>query len=250
MRKALVAANWKMHGSLAQIHQYLQNLKVLEVVESVFLPPSLFLTAALEHAPHGLSCGVQDIGIAQAGAHTGEIAADMVTALGGRWAIVGHSERRLDQHESDELIAQKTAAALQGGLQPIVCVGETLAERQAGQEKAVVERQLAAVLAHVACADLASAAIGYEPVWAIGTGETASPEQAQEMHAFLRAQLMAADAQAGQAIRIVYGGSVKPANASELFAQHDIDGGLVGGASLDAVDFSAIIAAAGNKPAQ
>ena len=169
----------------------------------------------------------------------------MVADVGGKWAIVGHSERRLDQHEADDLVATKAAAALRGGISPIICVGETLDERRAGHEQAVVARQLDAVLDRIECAALKGAAIGYEPVWAIGTGETATPDQAQEMHEFIRNLLIAEDSQAGQQMRIIYGGSVKPANAAELFAQPDIDGGLVGGASLNAQDFSAIIAAAG-----
>ncbi len=244
MRKALIAANWKMHGSTEQIQAYLRDLKVLETVDVVLLPPAIFLPVALQHAPPGLACGVQDIGTAAKGAHTGDLSAEMVRDLGGRWTIVGHSERRLAHHEADDLVASKAAAALRGDLLPIICVGETLAEREAGQEQAVVERQLAAVLDRISCRDLSHAAIGYEPVWAIGTGETATPAQAQAMHACIRGQLAEADAAAAAQIRIVYGGSVKPDNAAELFGQPDIDGGLVGGASLDAAQFSAIIAAA------
>lgn len=247
MRKALVAANWKMHGSLLEIDSYLTHLQANASVETVLLPPSIFLSAALDRAPAHVVCGVQDIGVAQSGAHTGELAAKMVADMGGRWAIVGHSERRLDQAETDELVALKASAALAGGLLPIICVGETLAERESGQEQAVVERQLAAVLSKVSCVDLAPAAIGYEPVWAIGTGETATPGQAQEMHRFIRAKIAETDSATAQAIRIVYGGSVKPNNAAELFAQADIDGGLVGGASLSATDFSAIIRAAAGE---
>lgn len=244
MRRALVAANWKMHGSVAQLQTYLRGLQLTESVDVVVVPPAVYLPVAVQQATTGVAFGVQDIGAEAEGAHTGEVAAEMVRELGGSWAIVGHSERRLAQRENDELVAQKAAAALRGGLQPMVCVGETYAEREAGNEYEVVQRQLSAVLARLGCDELSNAAIGYEPVWAIGTGETASPEQAQQMHGFIRAQLTAADAEAAQQIRIVYGGSVKPDNAAELFAQPDIDGGLVGGASLDAVQFSAIIAAA------
>ena len=244
MRKALVAANWKMHGNLGELQSYLAALKVADAVDVVLLPPAVYLSSAVALAPDGLACGVQDIGTAVSGAHTGEIAAEMVRELGGTWAVVGHSERRLDQQEQDDLVATKAAAALRGGLSPIICVGETLDERQAGHEQAVVARQLDAVLDRIDCAALSVAAIGYEPVWAIGTGETATPAQAQEMHEFIRSLLAAEDREAAQQIRIVYGGSVKPDNAAELFAQPDIDGGLVGGASLNAEDFSAIIAAA------
>jgi triosephosphate isomerase (TIM) len=245
MRKALIAANWKMHGSLAKIEAFTAKLQLKEGVEVVLFPPAVYLQAAVACATPGLQCGVQDIGTAAEGAHTGEVAGSMVVELGGSWCIVGHSERRMDQGETDDLVATKAAAALQFGLKPVICLGETLAEREAGHAEVVVERQLAAVLDRVDYAGLAGAAIGYEPVWAIGTGQTATPEQAQEMHGFIRSQLDAADPGMAQQVRIVYGGSVKPGNAAELFAQEDIDGGLVGGASLDAEEFSAIIAAAG-----
>ncbi len=244
MRKALVAANWKMHGSLAGLQTFLADLQVQDAVDSVLLPPAVYLSAAVALAPDGLACGVQDIGTAASGAHTGEIAAEMVRELGGTWAVVGHSERRLDQQEQDDLVATKAVAALRGGLAPMICVGETLAERQAGHEQAVVARQLDAVIDRIDRAVIGGVAIAYEPVWAIGTGETATPAQAQNMHEFIRSLVAAEDSQAAQQIRIVYGGSVKPGNATELFAQPDIDGGLVGGASLQADDFSAIIAAA------
>lgn len=244
MRKALVAANWKMHGNLAELQSYLAALRLADSVDVVLLPPAVYLSAAVGLAPAGLACGVQDIGTAASGAHTGEIAAEMVREIGGTWTVVGHSERRLDQQEPDDLVATKAAAALRGGLLPLVCVGETLDERQAGHAQAVVARQLDAVLDRLDCAALRGAAIAYEPVWAIGTGETATPAQAQEMHEFIRSLLAAEDNQAAQQIRIVYGGSVKPDNAAQLFAQPDIDGGLVGGASLQAEQFSAIIAAA------
>ena len=244
MRKRLVAANWKMFGSLAQIQTFNEHIEVHPSVDVVLFPPAVFLQAAADSAPEGLAVGVQDIGIATQGAHTGEIAAAMVRELGGQWCIVGHSERRMDQAETDDLVATKAAAALNGGLSPIICVGETLAEREAGHAEVVVERQLAAVLDRVDLQGLQNAAIGYEPVWAIGTGQTATPEQAQQMHGFIRSLLDAVDATLAQQVRVIYGGSVKPANAAELFAQEDIDGGLVGGASLDAADFSAIVAAA------
>ncbi len=241
-----------MHGCVADIVTFSESLAAdLEAcmggtqlsVDVAVLPPAVYLSAMAEHLPDGVQTGVQDVGIAASGAHTGEIAAEMVFELGGRWTIVGHSERRMDQEEPDDLVATKAAAALRGGLKPMVCVGETLAERQAGQEIAVVERQLEAVLDRVECADLVAGAIAYEPVWAIGTGETATPDQAQAMHSFIRAKLTEHDAQAAGAIRILYGGSVKPENAAELFSEEDIDGGLVGGASLQAASFAAIIRA-------
>lgn len=247
MRRALLVANWKMHGSVAHIRAFTESIQLATHVDVVVAPPAVFLQELMGCAPAGLECGVQDIGTAAEGAHTGEIAAEMIYELGGRWAIVGHSERRLAQDETDDLVATKAVAALRGGLLPIVCVGETLAEREAGHELAVVERQLAAVLDRIDCSAFARGAIGYEPVWAIGTGKTATPQQAQEMHAFIRSRVAAEDARAAAAVRIIYGGSVKAENAQELFSEADIDGGLVGGASLDAQQFSQIIAAAPNE---
>ncbi|XOV83469.1 MAG: triose-phosphate isomerase [bacterium] len=244
MRRALVAANWKMFGAAGQLQSFAEALQLDDRVDTVWFPPAVYLGAAVKLAPPGLACGAQDIGTAASGAHTGEISAEMVADVGGTWVIVGHSERRLSQNEGDDLVGTKTAAALRGGLHPIVCVGETAAERDAGHEKIVVQRQLEAVLDRVEHAQLDQLAIGYEPVWAIGTGVTASPEQAQEMHDFVRQLLAEVDADMAAQIRIVYGGSVKPDNAPHLFAQNDIDGALVGGASLDAADFSAIVSAA------
>lgn len=239
-----------MHGSRTEIQSFAQALdpEYDATADVVIFPPSLYIQALVSElansSNNSVDVGIQDVGIASSGAHTGEIAAAMVADAGGKWAIVGHSERRLDQHETDDLVATKAAAALQGGLRPIICVGETLAERQAGHEIAVVERQLDAVLDRIDCGDLINAAIGYEPVWAIGTGETATPDQAQVMHSFIRARLASQNVEAAQQIRIVYGGSVKPENALELFSEMDIDGGLVGGASLDAQSFSNIAKAA------
>ena len=254
MRSSLVAGNWKMHGTVAEISAYCEGLcqRLAQRPQSagdkhadvVLFPPAVFLQHMVSQVNDRVECGLQDIGISPSGAHTGEIAAEMVADVGGRWSIVGHSERRLDQDEKDDLVATKAAAAMRGGLRPIVCVGETLAEREAGKEIAVVERQLDAVLDRLDLSDLAAGAIGYEPVWAIGTGETATPDQAQAMHAFIRARLAEVNAEAAANIRIVYGGSVNPQNADELFAEEDIDGGLVGGASLNAEQFFAIIEAA------
>ena len=250
MRRSLVAANWKMHGSLGFISEFADGIakrldvaSALEVTDVVVFPPIVYLPACAALLP--VPVGVQDVGTSATGAHTGEVASEMVREVGGTWAILGHSERRIDQGEKDDLVATKAAAAVRGGLLPIVCVGETQAERKAGHEIAVVDRQLEAVLDRMNVSDLASGAIAYEPVWAIGTGETATPEQAQEMHAFIRDKIAHVDQSAAASIRIVYGGSVKPDNARELFSQEDIDGGLVGGASLDARQFAAIVDAAG-----
>ncbi len=247
MRSPLVAANWKMHGSIEFVERYVAELEPSAGVDTVLFPPAVFLHEALRQVQQRaltVALGLQDAGTAAEGAHTGEIAPEMIHALGGQWAIVGHSERRLNQEESDDLVATKAAACLRAQIRPIVCVGETLPQREAGQEQEVVARQLDAVLDRTALEALSEGAIGYEPVWAIGTGVTASPAQAQEMHAFIRKRIADVDAQAAERIRIIYGGSVKPGNAAELFAESDIDGGLVGGASLDAQEFSAIIAAA------
>lgn len=249
MRRPLVAANWKTNGSLRFIEEYATAFKshnlgnFTSAVDIVMFPPAVYLAAWQAYCPE-IEFGAQDVGISPEGAHTGEIAAEMISDLGGRWVIVGHSERRIDQGEQDDLVATKAGAALRGGVAPIVCVGETLDERTAGHEIAVVERQLEAVLDRVELADLAQGAIAYEPVWAIGTGQTATPEQAQDMHAFIRDKLAHVDAEVAAGMRIAYGGSVKPESAAELFGQEDIDGGLVGGAALDAHQFVEIIKAA------
>jgi len=187
--------------------------------------------------------GAQDVSAHQPGAYTGDVAAEMLRDAGCGWVIVGHSERRQWHAETDAIVAQKAERTLQAGLRPIVCIGETLQQREAGQTQAVLSAQLAAVLQRIGAGRLSSGALAYEPVWAIGTGRTATPEQAQEVHAALRAQVSSNDAMAARTLRILYGGSVKSANAAELFSQPDIDGGLIGGASLIAQDFLAICAA-------
>lgn len=247
--KKLVVGNWKMHGSRAANAELLQGLLAADLPASApradvaVCPPFVYL-AEVVGALQGsaIAVGSQDVSVQAQGAFTGEVAGPMLRELGVRYAIVGHSERRTYHAESDQLVADKARAALAHDLVPIVCVGETLAEREAGQTEAVVGRQLQAVIDTLG-ADLARVVVAYEPVWAIGTGKTASPEQAQAVHAFLRARL--SQAQAGAAsVPLLYGGSVKPDNAAELFAQTDIDGGLIGGASLKAADFAAIARAA------
>jgi triosephosphate isomerase len=188
--------------------------------------------------------GAQDVSAHASGAFTGEVSAAMLSDFSCRYVIVGHSERRAGHAESNELVAKKAVAALGAGLTPIVCVGETLAQREAGQTSEVVCAQLQAVLTLLDGADVAKTVVAYEPVWAIGTGKTATPEMAQEVHAQLRARLKQKDAAAGDAVQILYGGSMKPDNARELMAQPDIDGGLIGGAALKAADFLAIVHAA------
>lgn len=191
-----------------------------------------------------LAWGAQDVSVHASGAYTGEVAASMLTDFGCSYVIVGHSERRAYHGETDQVVAQKTLAALNAGLTPIVCVGETLEQREAGQTKVVVGRQLSAVLELLDVDAAARIVVAYEPVWAIGTGKTATPAMAQEVHAQLRNQLRERSAAAGERVAILYGGSMKPDNAAELMAQGDIDGGLIGGAALKAADFLAIIGAA------
>jgi triosephosphate isomerase len=245
-RTSLVAANWKMNGSrtsgLAWLEAFAPRRAAL-ACEVVVCAPSVYL-AALSAAAKGIDIGAQDVSEREPGAFTGDVAATMLVDVGCRWVIVGHSERRQLHGEGDAVVAAKAEAALKAGLRPIVCVGETLAERESGHTQAVVARQLDAVLDRVGAAALARGALAYEPVWAIGTGRTATPAQAQEVHAELRARVAARDSGTAAGLRLLYGGSVKPANAAELFAQADIDGGLIGGASLVVDDFAAICAAA------
>lgn len=242
MRKLLVAGNWKMNASVAQAEQLLSALVAadLECDVAVF-PPFPYLAQAINAlASTPLRVGAQNAAAYSAGAYTGEVSAEMLADVGCALALVGHSERRSLFGETDEQVLAKTQQLLAQKLTAVVCVGETLTERQAGQEQTVVARQLSLLLTGLSSYDWKHIVIAYEPVWAIGTGETASPEQAQAMHAFIRSQLSAKDPQVGAETRILYGGSVKAANAKELFAQPDIDGGLVGGASLDAAEFIAI----------
>lgn len=244
-RRQLVVGNWKMHGSRAANAELLAGILAARpyTADVAVCVPSVFLTeTAATLAASDIRWGAQDVSAHEQGAYTGEVSAGMLQELGCRYTLVGHSERRAYHAESDQLVAQKAQAALARGVTPIVCVGETLAERDAGQTEAVVKRQLAAVI-HTLAHCAAEMVVAYEPVWAIGTGRTATPEQAQAVHAVLRAQLQAATGH-GERMRILYGGSVKPDNAATLFAQADIDGGLIGGASLKAADFIAICRAA------
>ena len=245
MRRKLVVGNWKMHGSRPANAELLSALLAARPFGSdiAVCVPFVFLhETAATLAGSDIRWGAQDVSQHEQGAYTGEVSAAMLAECGCRYAIVGHSERRAYHAESDALVAQKAQAALARGVTPIVCVGETLAEREAGQTEAVVKRQLSAVIHQLAhCA--AEMVVAYEPVWAIGTGRTATPEQAQAVHAVLRAQLQAATGR-GASMKILYGGSVKADNAATLFAMPDIDGGLIGGASLKAADFVAICRAA------
>ncbi|MBN8502904.1 MAG: triose-phosphate isomerase [Burkholderiales bacterium] len=241
-RKKLVVGNWKMNGSKALVQSLVQELLALGPWPSdiAICPPAIYLGQCEQMlAQSDLAWGAQDVSAREgSGAFTGELSANMLKEFGCRYVIVGHSERRSYHGESDQLVAAKALVALAQGLVPIVCVGETRAEREAGQTQAVVERQLGAVIDALG-QRISEVVVAYEPVWAIGTGLTASPEEAQAVHAKLRSQLQAASVAAGQ-VRILYGGSVKAENATELFAQADIDGGLIGGAALKAKDFDAI----------
>jgi len=248
MRKKFVAGNWKMHGSRSMATALVNEIVAAkpDSIDVAVFPPFPYLAElASQDASSGLGVGAQDVSEHEGqGAYTGEVSAAMLTDIGARWVLVGHSERRQYHAESNELVARKFAAARAGGLTPILCIGETLEQREAGETEAVIARQLTAVLAVNGIASFDTAVIAYEPVWAIGTGRTASPEQAQQVHAFIRSQLEKEDVMIARLTRLLYGGSVKAANAAELFAQADVDGGLIGGAALTASDFLGICAAA------
>ena len=245
MRRKLVVGNWKMNGSRAANAELLAGLNAAgpwDCDVGVCAPFPYLADVALSLQGGRIRWGAQDCSAHEAGAFTGEVSAAMLAEFGCHFVIVGHSERRALHGESDQLVADKAKAALAHKLVPIVCVGETLAEREAGETDHVVKRQLSAVI-HTLGHCISQVVVAYEPVWAIGTGKTASPEQAQAVHALLRAQLRAATTHA-DALSILYGGSMKPDNAAQLMGQPDIDGGLIGGASLKAADFAAICKAA------
>jgi triosephosphate isomerase (TIM) len=251
MRRPLVAGNWKMHGtraSVAELIEGLHHLQLPEGVEVAVFPSCLHVGQVMTGlAGSVIAVGAQDCAVEpMPGALTGEVAASQLHDAGCSLVLVGHSERRLILGESDEVVARKFAAAQACGLLPVLCLGETLAQREAGQTLEVVARQLGGVLEELGVGAFAGAVIAYEPVWAIGTGLTASAQQAQEVHAAIREQLAAESAEIAGGVRILYGGSVKAANAVELFGMPDIDGGLIGGASLNADEFGAICRAAGN----
>ncbi|HEU4663035.1 MAG TPA: triose-phosphate isomerase [Dokdonella sp.] len=249
MRRPLVAGNWKMHGSRAMAGDLVDHIAsaLPAHVDVAVLPPFPYLDGLIA-ARHGsgIAFGAQDLSEHAQGAYTGEVSGAMLHDIGCTYVLVGHSERRQYHAESDAGVAAKFVAAQAAGLVPILCVGETLAEREGGATEAVVARQLEAALAAAGIAAFARAVVAYEPVWAIGTGRTATPEQAQAVHAFIRGTFRKQDATIANSLRLLYGGSVKPANAAELFGQPDVDGGLIGGASLVAADFLAICAAAAN----
>jgi len=248
MRRKLVAGNWKMHGSRADNAPLLEAILTapkLETVDCIVCPPFVYL-AEVARLLRGaaIKLGAQNVCAEAQGAYTGEVSASMLKDVGCLYVIVGHSERRGLYAEDDELVARKFAAAQSRQLQPILCVGELLADREAGRTHEVIARQLDAVVSLTGIASFAHAIVAYEPVWAIGTGRTASPQQAQDVHAFIRTRLAALDAKIAGQLQILYGGSVKAGNARELFLQADVDGGLIGGASLKAEEFLSIVAAA------
>ncbi|HEY5265042.1 MAG TPA: triose-phosphate isomerase [Steroidobacteraceae bacterium] len=249
MRRLVVAGNWKMHGSRitneALLAELEMSLKPEWPIDVVVFPPYVYLTDAVRMLDQGrIAVGAQDVCAESGGAFTGQVSATMLKDVGCTHVIVGHSERRRWYHEDDALVARKFAAALAAGLTPVLCVGESLEEHEAKQTQAVVGRQLDAVIAMHGVGGFASALLAYEPVWAIGTGRTASPDQAQAVHSFLRGRIDAQDAKMARHLRILYGGSVKAGNAAELFCMPDVDGGLIGGASLSADEFRQICAAA------
>jgi triosephosphate isomerase len=248
MRRKLVAGNWKMHGSRQENGALVEAILAAPThagAECVICPPFVYLAEiARQLRGSAVRLGAQNVSAEAHGAYTGEVAAAMLRDVGCEFVIVGHSERRLLYGEDDMVVARKFAAAHARQLIPILCVGEQLSEREAGQTHAVVARQLDAVVQLSGIASLARAVIAYEPVWAIGTGRTASPEQAQDVHAFIRGRLGQRDAKIAAELQILYGGSVKQGNVRDLFAQRDVDGGLIGGASLKAEEFLSIMAAA------
>lgn len=265
MARKLVIGNWKMHGSMQQVDALLHQLLDSPLAspphggakapagigaEVAVCPPAVYLERAvrqLQDSPIGV--GAQDVSAHQQGAYTGDICATMLADIGCRYVIIGHSERRQYHAENEASVAAKLERALAAGLTPVVCVGETLAQRERGETLAVITAQLQPVLA-VGSSRLASLVVAYEPVWAIGSGQSATPAQAQEVHAHLRRTLAASDRDAARSVPLLYGGSVKPDNAADLLSQPNIDGALVGGASLKAEDFLAIVSAAATTSAE
>jgi len=249
MRPRIVAGNWKLNGCRAfastLLGEIAKGIATHPGVDVIILPPVPYLGELARDFVHvPVAFGAQDVSEHQDGAYTGEVSAGMLADIGARFVLVGHSERRQYHHESSEQVARKFKAAVDAGLRPILCVGESLAEREAGATERVILSQLLPVLELTGIAVFANALLAYEPVWAIGSGQTATPNQVQAVHAVIRSEIAARDATMARSLPILYGGSVKPVNAAALFAQPDVDGGLIGGASLDASDFLAIIAAA------
>ncbi|WP_207285298.1 triose-phosphate isomerase [Pseudomonas sp. FW300-N2A2] len=250
MRRPMVAGNWKMHGTRASVAELINGLSHLALpsgVDVAVFPPFLHINQVIDGLKgKSISVGAQNSAVeSMQGALTGEVAPSQLVDAGCTFVLVGHSERR-QMGEQDGMLIRKFAAAQACGLIPVLCIGETLEQREAGKTLEVVGRQLGSIIEELGVGAFANAVIAYEPVWAIGTGLTASPQQAQDVHAAIRAQLAAENSEVAQGVRLLYGGSVKAANAVELFGMPDIDGGLIGGASLNADEFGAICRAAGN----
>jgi len=250
MRQVMVAGNWKMNGSSESVKELIAGIKQgmgsVENTEVVVCPPAVYIPRVSGAADgSAIKVGSQNICDEDKGAFTGEISGDMLKDIGCEYAIVGHSERRALYGETDELVAKRFAAARRNGIKPIFCIGETLEERESGITNDVCARQIDAVLDLEGVEALADCVIAYEPVWAIGTGKVATPEQAQEVHAYIRGKIAALNANVAEGLQILYGGSMNPGNAKDLIGQPDIDGGLIGGASLKAEDFL-VICQAGN----
>jgi triosephosphate isomerase len=249
MRQVMVAGNWKMNGSRESVKQLIEGIKAGAAgvkAEVVVCPTYVFIPGVADAiAGSGIKLGAQNMSDQDSGAFTGEVAGPMLKDFGVEYVIIGHSERRSLYGETDAVTAIKYSAVLKHGLKPIFCIGETLKERESGVTEKVIARQLDALLYAEGVGSLAHAVLAYEPVWAIGTGKTASPEQAQEVHAFIRNKIAKLDEDIAAGLRILYGGSMNPANAAELIGQADIDGGLIGGASLKAEDFLTICKAGG-----
>ena len=248
MRQSLVVANWKMNGSFNQLQHLLSELKQSDLnteVETVVCPVSVYLSAAKHQLSDShIQIGSQNVAAFDEGAYTGEVSAAMLKDIGANYCIIGHSERRTLLGETDQMVAEKVKRSIENGLTPIVCVGENVSQRDAGNTLAVIKQQVDAVI-HTQDIDITKLVFAYEPVWAIGSGNSASPVQAQEVHSAIRELLQAVDVKASATVKILYGGSVNAENAKQLMAQPDIDGGLIGGASLDAESFAAIVNAAG-----
>ncbi len=239
-RRLLVAGNWKMNGTRAMVAEFAAGLEAVSGVHLVVVPPSIYLAdMALAFEDSSIGFGAQDVHTQTSGAFTGDIAAQMVADIGAQWTIVGHSERRAYHSETDEVVADKLLAALEAGLEPMVCLGESLVQREAGEAEATVGRQLRRIAERVGAAKLSQAVIAYEPIWAIGTGVTATPEQADDMHRVIRDVLDELGVPSGSTT-VLYGGSVNADNAADIFAGENIDGALVGGASLKSDSFMAI----------
>lgn len=248
MRAPLIAGNWKMNGSLELVESFAETLSHTELpagVELALMVPFPYLSVARARLPETMAVGAQTLSDKREGAYTGEVSGSMLSDLGMQMVLVGHSERRTLFGEDDAAVLARVQAALSAGLKPVLCLGETLEERDAEQTEAVVLGQLGAVMDALMPEQRRTLVLAYEPVWAIGTGRTATPEQAQQVHAAIRARLAQYDASLAESMQILYGGSMKPDNAAELLAQADIDGGLIGGASLKVDDFLAICQSAG-----